>query len=519
MLQRHKIPTIFNIYMLDVICCALGCVILLWQVAHQEAEEQTADAKKAHAAAKASHADALNQFAAAERARQQYERAQTDFLSASKDVAALQTTVADWRTKYQNLLVSLAMTEKEREEARKLAAARQDSLDKTRTALTLSDTALKKLETELAKLLIEQKTTSSDLASSKKVNIDLLERIAVLKIAIAKGQTEADVAAKKAGEQLVALKLSEENVKKLQKLLDDSKDTQNKLKLAELALLVRQQELDKSRKEILDLLAAKGKLNKDLSVSATDLMDARRLLAALAADRDLWRDKLAASSKEKDALNQRVQVLQAEVDQRFAGIPLTGKNVLFLIDISGSMAMKDEKTPDPFKWPFLCETLMKLMRSIPTLDQYQVVLFSDKVSYLQGNRDAWLKYEGPATAKKIQDALQNVKPQGGTNMHDGFDEAFRYRKQKLDTIYVFSDGLPNLGPGLPTALQGASESQQSQALGTFVRDKLRNDWNRPLAGQPDVRINAVGFYFESPDVGAFLWAMAREHKGSFVGLR
>ena len=45
MLLRHKVPTIFNIYMLDVICCALGCVILLWQVSHQEAEQQTAAAK------------------------------------------------------------------------------------------------------------------------------------------------------------------------------------------------------------------------------------------------------------------------------------------------------------------------------------------------------------------------------------------------------------------------------------------------------------------------------------------
>ena len=56
-------------------------------------------------------------------------------------------------------------------------------------------------------------------------------------------------------------------------------------------------------------------------------------------------------------------------------------------------------------------------------------------------------------------------------------------------------------------------------MGKYVRDKLKNDWNRPRAGENDVRINAVGFFFESPDVGAFLWAMAREHRGSFVGLR
>jgi hypothetical protein len=33
-----------------------------------------------------------------------------------------------------------------------------------------------------------------------------------------------------------------------------------------------------------------------------------------------------------------------------------------------------------------------------------------------------------------------------------------------------------------------------------------------------VRINAVGFFFESPDGGAFLWALARENDGNFVGM-
>src|SRR5207253_7730422 len=131
---------------------------------------------------------------------------------------------------------------------------------------------------------------------------------------------------------------------------------------------------------------------------------------------------------DKTKLSQRVVDLQAEVEQRFAGIPLTGENVIFLIDISGSMTMKDEATDDPDKWPFLCETLMKLMKSIPTLQRFQVILFSDKTSYLFGNRDLWLKYEGPATAQATRDALKKVKVEGGTNMHDAFDEAFRYRK-------------------------------------------------------------------------------------------
>ena len=42
MKTRHKIPAVFSIYMVDVLCCALGCVILLWQLYHQDAEEQAA---------------------------------------------------------------------------------------------------------------------------------------------------------------------------------------------------------------------------------------------------------------------------------------------------------------------------------------------------------------------------------------------------------------------------------------------------------------------------------------------
>jgi len=38
---RHRIPTVFSLYMVDVFCCALGCVILLWMLNLRAAEDQT----------------------------------------------------------------------------------------------------------------------------------------------------------------------------------------------------------------------------------------------------------------------------------------------------------------------------------------------------------------------------------------------------------------------------------------------------------------------------------------------
>lgn len=82
-----------------------------------------------------------------------------------------------------------------------------------------------------------------------------------------------------------------------------------------------------------------------------------------------------------------------------------------------------------------------------------------------------------------------------------------------------SDGLPNIGEGLtPDQSRTLKETEQGDVLGKHIRKKLKNEWNVATASQPRVRVNAVGFFYESPDVGAFLWALARENDGSFVGM-
>ncbi len=186
--------------------------------------------------------------------------------------------------------------------------------------------------------------------------------------------------------------------------------------------------------------------------------------------------------------------------------------------MSGSMALIDSQTSDPDKWPKVCEIVARLMRSLSGLQRFQVILFSDRARYLFGHEGQWLRYDPASSAQVTQETLKNIKPQGETNLHAVFSEAFRYRSLGLDTIYVLSDGLPNAGEGLPANADQLSESQRSEILSRALRQKLKTDWNRPLAERPRVRIHTIGFFFESPDVGAFLWALAREHDGSFVGM-
>jgi hypothetical protein len=116
--------------------------------------------------------------------------------------------------------------------------------------------------------------------------------------------------------------------------------------------------------------------------------------------------------------------------------------------------------------------------------------------------------------------MSAVKPVEDTNMYAAFEEAFKYRARGLDTIYLLSDGLPTSGPGLSPTQERTltNETDRSALLSRHVRRTLATAWNRPESGKPKVRINSIGFFYESPDVGAFLWAMSRENDGSFVGM-
>ena len=141
------------------------------------------------------------------------------------------------------------------------------------------------------------------------------------------------------------------------------------------------------------------------------------------------------------------------------------------------------------------------------------------MSYPLGQGDRWLEYDAVTSTSRVAQALAAVKPEGNTDMYAAFEEAFRFKPIGLDTIYVFSDGLPNRGVGVTNQeLQSLKETELSDKLATHIRHVLRTNWNPKDGNRPQVRINTIGFFYESPNVGAFLWALARENDGSFVGM-
>jgi predicted nucleic acid-binding Zn-ribbon protein len=521
MQTRHRIPTIFNLSMVDVLCCALGCIILLWLVYFKEARERSIKNGQT---------------------TQELSATKLRLDKVSQELTSAQQALVASRQRHDYLSEQLSSTAQERDDLR----AKLDKTDKDRAATQLAlqgaEARIAKLQGDLAKLEKSQDAMSAALAQKMRENAGLFANLLMSKDKIStlekdvtdqKGQLAG--AAAQAGDLQKELKLNKDQAAKLEQQLAAMKNTAKEysdaLAMAEARGTLLKSDLDKRKQDVADgskryddLMSQKRGLEQNLSSAKGDLATAQKDLKDAKADVARLQGELNEAkltnhglAGEAKVLSGQIQTLKAATENRFAGIEMTGQRVIFLVDMSGSMGMKDETTKDPDKWPLLCEILAKLMQSVPDLKQFQVILFAEKLRYPLGNEGKWIDYKGPESARKAASAVLAIPPEGGTNMWIAFEDVFRYRDKGLDTVYFLSDGLPNVAPVMPANASKLSDPELEAVLGKQIRERLKTTWNMPRAKQR-VRINAVGFYFDSPDVGAFLWALARENDGSFVGL-
>jgi hypothetical protein len=491
MRTRHRIPTIFNLSMVDVLCCALGCVILLWLVNFREAKRRAAAAGETNSllAETRSQLDEVRSRLGAADSRLREAASERDALTTESarlrdELASARGRAADLGKDIAALKMNLSTAEdllsKKSQEYLALAKDRDAAEDRL-TKKTLDFAALLKEKTAAEDRLVKKSLDFAALLKDKDAAEDRLSKKSQEYLTLVK---EKDAAARQVESQQKLLREKETLALAATRAADD---IAARLRESELRARGLAEEMPKLREKLSTAEGRLTTLQKDLG--------------------------------EQKVLTQQAIQARLAAENRFAGIALTGRRVVFLVDMSGSMDYVDEKTLAPDKWKGVRDSLVKIMRSLPELEKFQVVLFSDRASFLLGNDDRWINYDPKTSPDRITEALAAIKPKGNTNMFAAFEAAFRFRGDGLDTIYLLSDGLPNIGEGL-TLEQGRKlgEVERSGILSQYVLRTLRTAWNRPAVDRSRVRINAVGFFYESPDVGAFLWALARENDGSFVGM-
>ena len=383
-MRRHQPPTLVSMWMLDVFCCALGCVTLLWLLKTREAGEISDEATQAAALVEEMRGK----------------------LDESEKVSATRLANAErLTTDVDALNKRLALMRQERDkDARQLALVREE-LDKTKKDLVAARTRVEDLDKMLAGL--DSKLTATDAELIKKRGeLELLNKQLEL--------------AKKVVSELDVLVRNKELARS---------DLESKLKSSD-------KKLDEVTRTVGDQSKMQAKidqLEKDLKAERTRLDEANITIVDLQGTKAKLADKF--------------DKLRIDSENKFAGIAMTGKNVVFLVDMSGSMERIEEQVPDPNKWPTVRDTICKVMRTLPNLEKFQVILFSSKVRYLLEAGD-WITYEKEKSIDRVHAALTAIKPAEDTNLYSGLEEAFKYRDKGLDTVYFFSDGLPTSGPGL-----------------------------------------------------------------------
>lgn len=273
-------------------------------------------------------------------------------------------------------------------------------------------------------------------------------------------------------------------------------------------------------------------IDVDIQAIEKQLATAREMIRELENTRDDAETKASAREDdirnlklEIDKLNKQLADLKSPSVSDFAGLSLTGENVIFIIDAAESPSLSMYRDSKQFKfdkkkWHYLCDRFEKLMKSIPTLKRFQVILIGEGRSYLIGDRGRWYQYVGADSAWYARSKLLDVDVGGARNLHDAFAEALYYREQnqKVDAIYFLSCGFPNAGPVDVTNIQKLTEEEKQRYTAEHLRKKISGEWNLTDKNLNDVRINAIGFFSEDSQFRAFLSALTRDNRGSSMML-
>ena len=540
---RHRLPSVFGLYMVDVLCCSLGCVILLWlfndyknalqarrigeqkerldlMAREQQRREEDLSAAKAQLAEREKQAMRLGAELSAR---------QDDLDKLGKDLFSMQDR--------------LRLTEKDRMEARSALEKTKKNLEeesrlKVDQANRARDLAARRAEAEarLAMLskefddrgvqLSQKDATAKELMAKKN---DLEKKMSVVEARKIDAEGKVLALSRELEDRGALLAKKDASAKELMAEKADLEKRMNTVAgraaeaekaLADAAAAARRQKetvtsmaVDKEK-----AVADMESLRKRLSALEAALVAETATRKAVEGKRDLAMMERERKDRDLLELQARLSRLQQVTETRFAGVQLTGRRVVLLIDSSGSMELIRSDTASPEKWAEVGRVAGLILDSLPELEKFQVIVFSESSRWLLGGT-GWMDYKRETSKTAVVDALSRVQPKGGTNLYEAFRMAFSLRSQGMDAVYLLSDGLPNMGEGLSERQrESLLEQEKGEILGQHLRRKLKAEWNAEVPGQSPVRVNTIGFFYESPELGSFLWALARENRGNFVGM-
>ncbi len=164
---------------------------------------------------------------------------------------------------------------------------------------------------------------------------------------------------------------------------------------------------------------------------------------------DLKSDIVGIEIKEKEDL---IETEQLSEENYLLGLRVEGQRIAILVDSSASMT--NEKLIDIIKtkssskrdkqqakkWIRTKKIVGWLLARLPKYSDIVVVTFSEKARTL--GKQGWMKASDPSSLPSILSDLDELIPEGGTNLQAGLQMVNKYTPSNL---YLITDGLPTRG--------------------------------------------------------------------------
>jgi hypothetical protein len=134
----------------------------------------------------------------------------------------------------------------------------------------------------------------------------------------------------------------------------------------------------------------------------------------------------------------------SSVKSEFFGVRIISERVIFVLDVSGSMAWElggeNSSFGDPIRMEIATRELIKVLENLNEQALFNMIIFSSDVS-------AWLD-DGIAgstehTREEAIEFVNRLGAGGGTNIYGALEAAFE--DPDVDTIVFLSDGEPSVG--------------------------------------------------------------------------
>lgn len=154
-----------------------------------------------------------------------------------------------------------------------------------------------------------------------------------------------------------------------------------------------------------------------------------------------WRDKrdsFELAPPRKKAQPKRARTGETRTVASFYGLPVESENVIFVIDQSGSMgssAYRSRKT----QYEIAVDQVLYAVKRMPDRSRINLIMFETDIHPWRKS----LARLGGSTRTQLAKHLRANAPTGGTNLFDALEMALL--TDKVDTVYLLSDGRPNGG--------------------------------------------------------------------------